>query len=120
MDTQEYTHAEDLSEERFSDHILAICAINATLRTKGVVGLTGGITDSLSENILGKELLSKGVKVSQGKDGVIFDIYVVLKYGTKIPTAAWDIQENVKKEVESVTDTKVKAVNIHVQKIELK
>ena len=87
---------------------------------KGVVGLTGGITDSLSENILGKELLSKGVKVSQGKDGVIFDIYVVLKYGTKIPTAAWDIQENVKKEVESVTDTKVKAVNIHVQKIELK
>ncbi len=99
---QEYTHLDNLSDERFSDRVFEICAINATQRTKGVI-----------------RLLPKGVKVVQGKEGVTFDIYVILKYGTKIPTAAWDIQENVKKEVENVTEATVKSVNIHVKRIEL-
>ena len=119
MDTYEYIHKETLTDEKFSDNVLAICAINATLRTKGVISVVGGLTDSISENILRKETLSKGVKVNQEEDGVILDVYVILKYGSKIPAVAWDIQENVKKEVESMTDKKVKAVNIHVQKIKL-
>lgn len=119
MDTYEYIHKETLTDEKFSDNVLAICAINATLRTKGVISVVGGLTDSISENILKKETLSKGVKVNQEEDGVILDVYVILKYGSKIPAVAWDIQENVKKEVESMTDKKVKAVNIHVQKIKL-
>lgn len=119
MDTYEYIHKETLTDEKFSDNVLAICTINATLRTKGVLGVAGGLTDSFSENILKKETLSKGVKVNQEEDGVILDVYVILKYGTKIPAVAWNIQENVKKEVESITDKIVKAVNIHVQKIQL-
>lgn len=119
MDTFEYIHTENLSEENISDTVIAVCAINATLRTKGVVSMTGGFTDTLSENILGKELLSKGVKVDQGDDGITLDVYVVIKYGSKIPQVAWDIQENVKNEVETMTDKKVAAVNIHVQKIQL-
>ena len=119
MDTYEYIHKETLTDEKFSDNVLAICAINATLRTKGVLDVVGGLTDSLSENILRKETLSKGVKVNQEDDGVVLDVYVILKYGTKIPAVAWNIQENVKKKVESMTDKTVKAVNIHVQKIQL-
>ncbi len=119
MDNYEYIHKETMTDEKFSDNVLAICAINAALRTKGVLGVVGGLTDSLSENLLKKETLSKGVKVNQEDEGVVLDVYVILKYGTKIPAVAWDIQENVKKEVESMTDKKVKAVNIHVQKIQL-
>lgn len=119
MDNQEFIHMSDLSEEKISDNVLAVCAINATLRTKGVCGMTGDLTDSLSENILGKELISKGVKVSQEKDGVVLDVYVIISYGAKIPAVAWDIQENVKNEVETMTDKKVKAVNIHVQKVKI-
>ena len=117
--TEEFIHQEDLSEEKFPDNVLAICAINATLRTKGVHSMTGDLTDSLSENLLGKELLSKGVKVNQEPDGVTLDVYVVLNYGSKIPAVAWDIQENVKKEVETMTDKHVKAVNIHVQRVKM-
>ncbi len=119
METIEYTHAENLSDEKFSDHVLAICAINATLHTKGVIELGGGVTDNISKNILGKESLSKGVKVYQDSNGANIDVYVVLKYGAKIPAVAWEIQENVKKEIENMTDTEVKSVNIHVQKIKL-
>lgn len=119
METLEYIHTDNLSEENIPNAVIAICAINATLRTKGVVSLTGGLTDSISENIFKKELLSKGVKVDQGEDGIILDVYVVIKYGAKIPQVAWEIQENVKNEVETMTDRKVSAVNIHVQKIQL-
>ena len=60
MDNYEYIHKETMTDEKFSDNVLAICAINAALRTKGVLGVVGGLTDSLSENLLKKETLSKG------------------------------------------------------------
>nr|HUM56650.1 Asp23/Gls24 family envelope stress response protein [Bacillota bacterium] len=97
---------------------MAICAINATLRTEGVAELAGGMSDAIAQSILGKESLSKGVKVSQNDDGIIFDVYVIVEYGVKIPTVAWDIQSNVKKEVETMTEREVLGVNIHVQGVE--
>lgn len=105
------------NKEKVSDEALLICAINGTLRTKGVVKLVGGITDALTESILKKEMLSKGIKMEKSKDGLIFHIYVVAKYGYKIPNLAWDIQENVKNEIEFITGEKVKSVNIVVQKV---
>lgn len=98
-----------------SDEAIAVCAMNAALRTGGIADLSGGIRESLSRNILRKELMSKGVKISQADDGVLIDIYVIVRYGVKIPEAAWDLQENVKKDVEHMAKLPVKAVNIHVQ-----
>ena len=47
---------------RISDEVIAVCAANAALKTEGVVNLSGGISNALSKNFLGKELNSKGVK----------------------------------------------------------
>lgn len=109
------------SEEKLkiSDEVIAVCAVNATLKTEGVAGLAGGLSNALSRNILGKELMSKGVKVSQSEEGVHIDVHIIVKYHVKIPAVAWDIQENVKKEVQSMTNLPVTAVNIHVQGVEI-
>ena len=109
------------SEEKLkiSDEVIAVCAVNATLKTEGVSGLAGGLSNALSKNFLGKELTSKGVKVSQTDDGVQIDVHIIVKYQVKIPAVAWDIQENVKKEVQSMTELPVTAVNIHVQGVEI-
>lgn len=104
---------------KISDEVIAVCAVNATLKTEGVAGLAGGLSNTLSKNILGKELTSKGVKISQSDDGVQIDVHIIVKYQVKIPAVAWDIQENVKKEVQSMTDLPVTAVNIHVQGVEI-
>ncbi len=104
---------------RISDEVIAVCAVNATLKTEGVANLSGGFSNALSKNILGKELMSKGVKVSQSDDGVTVDVHIIVKYHTKIPAVAWEIQENVKNEIQSMTDLKVRAVNIHVQGVEI-
>ena len=104
---------------KISDDVIAVCALNATLKTKGVAELSGGLTNVLSKNILGKELLAKGIKVSQGEESLVIDISVIVDYDVKIPTVAWDIQENVKKEVESMTEIPVEAVNISVQGVHI-
>lgn len=104
---------------KISDEVIAVCAVNATLKTEGVANLSGGISNALSKNILGKELTSKGVKVSQTDEGVEIDVHIIVKYLAKIPAVAWDIQENVKNEVQSMTELKVAAVNIHVEGVEI-
>ena len=104
---------------KISDEVIAVCAVNATLKTEGVADMTGGISNAISRNFLGKELLAKGVKVNQTEDGVQIDVHITVKYHTKIPAVAWEIQENVKKEVQSMTDLMVKAVNIHVEGVEI-
>lgn len=104
---------------KISDEVIAVCAVNAALKTEGVAGLAGGFSNVLSKNLLGKELMSKGVKVSQTDDGVQIDVHIIVKYKVKIPAVAWDIQENVKKEVQSMTELTVTAVNIHVQGVEI-
>lgn len=104
---------------RVSDEVIAVCAANAILKTKGVAELAGDFTNTLSKNILGKELLSKGVKVSQNEEGVVVDVFVIVEYKVNIPSVAWDIQENVKKEITSMTGLTVNAVNINIQGVQI-
>jgi uncharacterized alkaline shock family protein YloU len=105
---------------KIADEVIAVCVLNATLKTSGVSALSGGLTDSLSRNLLGKEPVYKGIKINQGDDGVVIDISVIVEYGVKIPAVAWDIQENVKNEVEEIIDIPVIAVNIHVAGVHFK
>lgn len=104
---------------RVSDEVIAVCAANAILKTKGVADLAGDFTNTLSKNILGKELLSKGVKASQNEEGVIVDVFVIVEHKVNIPSVAWDIQENVKKEITSMTGLTVNAVNINIQGVQM-
>lgn len=115
VETLEYVHDGNLGDVKIADSVIAVCAINAVMKIRGVAGLTGGITDSITESLLGRESLSKGVKVDQTEEGIVLDIYLIVYYGVKIPEVAWDIQNSVKEEIETMTDKRVAKVNIHVQ-----
>ena len=107
--------AEDNEILEVSDDVLAVCAINATLKTEGVAEMAGSIQNIISKSIRGKELVAKGAKVTRNNDNIEIDLHVIVSYGCKIPQVAWDIQENVKKEIRSMTNMKLNAVNIHVE-----
>lgn len=106
---------EKLGSLKISDDVITVCAASAVMKLPGVSQLTGGLTESISKNILGIDSAGKGVKVSRNDAGLILDIYVIVKYKVKIPQLAWEIQSRVKEEIESITDLKVLEVNIHVQ-----
>jgi uncharacterized alkaline shock family protein YloU len=106
---------DNIIKENIPDEIVAVCAMNAALKTEGVFDLASGFTESLSKNILGRESLTKGIKISQGKDGIVVDVHVNVKYNAKIPNVAWDLQENIKRNVEDLTNMPILQVNIHIQ-----
>ena len=103
---------------KIADDVVAIIAEIAAREVKGVYAMSGGIADSITE-ILGKKNPSKGVKVEVGEKEAAIDLYIVVDYGVRIPDVSWQIQENVKKAVETMTGLVVVEVNIHIQGVNM-
>ena len=98
-------------QAKMPQEIIAICAMNAVLHTEGVAEMT----PLPAVASLGKEKDGiKGVRISESKKGIEIGVYLNVKLGAKIPDTAWMIQENVKRRVEDLTDSKVSQVNIHI------
>ena len=103
----------------FSDEVVAVCAVNATLKTEGVHGMAGGTLDTVSRNLLRRENAAMGTRVSRNGDDTAVDVSVIVDYGCNIPSVAWDIQENVRNELKDMIEIDVSAVNIHVQGVQI-
>lgn len=103
---------------KIADDVVAIIAEIAAKEVKGVYAMSGGIADSIT-GILGKKNPSKGVKVEVGEKETAIDLYIIVDYGVRIPDVSWQIQENVKKAVETMTGLSVVEVNIHIQGVNM-
>lgn len=103
---------------RIADEVVAIIAGIAASDVPGVAGMSGGFAGGIAE-MLGRKNLSKGVKVSVGEKETSVDINIIVEYGVRIPDVAWEIQNRVKKSIETMTGLKVVEVNIHVQGVNI-
>lgn len=108
------TERASLGELRIANEVVAIVAGLAATEVEGVAGMSGGIAGGIAE-MLGRKNLSKGVRVEVGEQEAAVDIFVVVDYGVRIPEVAWQIQESVKRAVETMTGLQVVEVNVHVQ-----
>jgi len=50
-----------------------------------------------------------------GEKEAAVDLYIIVKYGIRIPEVALAAQENVKRAIETMTGLTVIEVNVHVQ-----
>lgn len=108
--------SEELRDEILvSDDVIAVTAAMTAARVRGVSSLVGGITGSITKNILKMKNVTQGVKVSHEDDSLVIDIFLNVYYGYRIPQVAWEIQETIRKEVKTMTGEDAGAVNIHVQ-----
>ena len=76
--------------------------------------MSGGLVGGIAE-MLGRKNLSKGVKVEVGEREAAVDLYIIVKFGVRIPEVALNVQERVKEAIEQMTGLKVVEVNVHVQ-----
>lgn len=102
-----------------SDDVIATYVGEAVMKTKGVHDLYAGFSDTLSKNILGKDSIYKGLKITNDDEGYEIDIYLIVDYGVRIPEIAWNVQKNVLNELEGVMAIVVKDVNIHIQGVSM-
>ena len=98
-----------------SNDVIAVIAGVAVSEVQGVAGMSGGFAGGISEVLSGKKNLAKGIKVEKNENKVKIDVNIIVEYGTRIPDVAFEIQNRVKKAVESMTGLKVEEVNVHVQ-----
>ena len=100
---------------KISTDVVSVIAGVAVSEVPGVSAMSGGFAGGISEVLSGKKNLSKGIKVEIIEQEAKIDVNIIVEYGIRIPDVAFQIQNRVKKAVESMTGLSVTAVNIHVQ-----
>jgi len=98
----------------YASEVIAVIAGVAANEVEGVAGMctaSTGISDVFSRN----KNITKGVKVEVGTEEVSVDLYLNVEYGTPIQTAATNVQESVRKSIETMTGLHVVRVDVHVQ-----
>lgn len=100
---------------QISNDVVAVIAGVAVSEVSGVAGMAGGFAGGISEVFSGKKNLAKGIKVEVAENQAKIDVNIIVEYGSRIPDVAFEIQNRVKKAVESMTGLKVEEVNVHVQ-----
>ena len=115
---EEIKDIEEVSEDngiKIANDVIAVIAGVAVAEVSGVAGMSGGLTGGLTEALKGKKNLAKGIKVEATDKEAKIDVNIIVEYGSRIPDVAFEIQNRVKKSVESMTGIKVSEVNVHVQ-----
>ena len=101
------------------DVVATIAGVSAS-EIKGVAGMCSTFAGGIAEILGAKKNASKGIKVEIKDKSTIIDMFIIVEYGVRIPELAWEIQENVKNNVETMTGLSVEKVNIHIDAISFK
>lgn len=106
-----YSRSEEHGDIYIAEDVLEMIAGAAALEVEGVTGLAGG---TMSEQILGRKKLSKGISILWEADNITINVSIQIRYGGTIPEVAKQVQEAVISSVEATSGLKVAAVNVRV------
>lgn len=106
-----YSRSEEHGDVYISEEVLEMIAGAAALEVEGVTGLAGG---TVSEQILGRKKLSKGISILWESDNITINVSIQIRYGSIIPEVAQKVQEAVMASVEATSSLHVAAVNVRV------
>ena len=91
---------------------------------KGVVGSRKSIIKEITDMLRGDtseneiEEASRTIKVEIKDNKPLINLYIIIKYGVRIPDIAWDIQNRVKEGLRKKLGTDIYEIDIHVQGIQ--
>ena len=108
----------ELGNIRIADEVVKTIAAKAAGDVEGVYKLAGGVVDEVSK-MLGKKRPTNGVKVEVGEVECSIEVYLVVKYGYKIPEVAEEVQKAILEAVSSLSGLKVVEVNVYVQNVKM-
>lgn len=115
VENGEIALSSDTNEIKIADDVVAVIAGVAVSEVSGVSEMAGGFAGGITEVLSGKKNLAKGIKVEIGEKDTKIDVNIIVEYGVRIPDVAYEIQNRVKKAVETMTGLNVAEVNVHVQ-----
>ena len=99
----------------FATEVVATIAGLAATEVDGVASMispASGLADMFSRK--SNRNLTKGVRIDLEDNRVSVDITITVDYGSPVPDVARNIQENVKKAIETMAGLDVRNVDVHV------
>ena len=102
----------------FATEVVATIAGLAATEVDGVASMSSpstGFADMFSRK--NTRNFTKGVRIDLEGNKVTVDITIVVDYGSPVPDVAKNIQENVKKAIETMSGLDVRSVDVHVSGI---
>ena len=91
---------------------------------KGVVGSRRSIIKEITDMLRGDaseneiEEASRTIKIEIKDNQPLINLYIIIKYGVRIPDIAWDIQNRVKENLMKKIGININEIDIHVQGIQ--
>lgn len=91
---------------------------------KGVVGSRKSIIKEITDMLRGDtseneiEEASRTIKVEIKDNKPLINLFIIIKYGVRIPDIAWDIQSRVKEGLMKKLGIDINEIDIHVQGIQ--
>ena len=91
---------------------------------KGVVGSKKSIIKEITDMLRGAtneneiEEASRTIKVEIKDNKPLIILYIIIKYGVRIPDIAWDIQSRIKEGLMNKLGIDINEIDIHVQGIQ--
>lgn len=98
----------------YANEVIAIIAGMAMYEIEGVVKPTttsAGISELFARS---NKPMTRGVKVEVGTEEASADLTMTVEYGQPVQKVATEVQENVRKAIESMTGLRVVKVDVHV------
>ncbi|PFA62338.1 Asp23/Gls24 family envelope stress response protein [Bacillus sp. AFS015802] len=108
------SHGKDgLGKIEIAPEVIEVIAGIAASEVEGVSQMRGNFATGVVER-LGKKNHGKGVKVELAEEGIIVDVYCIMKFGVAIPTVAQKIQDNIRQALLNMTALEAEEVNVHI------
>ena len=97
------------------NEVIARVAGLTALDCYGIVGMAAkNVKDGIVQ-LLKRESLTKGIKISVNEDKISIDMHIIVEYGTNITAIAENTISTVKYKVETVCGIDVEQVNVLVE-----
>ena len=108
----------NMGQVQIADEVVAVIAGLAATEVEGVASMAGNITNELVSK-LGKNSLSKGIRVKV-EDGIVnVNVALNIAYGYSVPKTCKKVQEKVKAAIENMTGLEVEKVDIQIANVSI-
>jgi uncharacterized alkaline shock family protein YloU len=107
------TESTGLGKVEIAPEVIEIITGIAASEVDGVTQMRSNFASGVVER-LGKKNHGKGVKVDLSDDGIVIDVFLIMKFGVSIPEVAGNVQDNIRQTLLNMTALEMKEINIHV------
>jgi len=113
-EVKEYiSYPEEKGTINISEDVVAKIAVAAALETDGVAEMATSIGNEIA-GMFSKKAPNKGVRLMKGEEGVVVEVFILVRSGYSLQEIGDNVQKNVSAAIEAGTGQMPDKVNVNI------